>query len=85
MSVLRDLRKLLLGETWRLPGGLVATVAVALLARAVLGDLWRDAGGFVLLAGVSVVLVWSVAAGGRPARPARRRPSWPRRARPPGR
>jgi membrane protein implicated in regulation of membrane protease activity len=66
MTTLRTLKKLLLGETWLLPGGLVATVAVALLARSVLGGTWTDVGGFVLLAGVSIVLVWSVNASARP-------------------
>jgi hypothetical protein len=60
VTTLRTLKKLLLGETWLLPGGLVATVGVALLIRAALGDTWRDVGGFVLLAGVSLVLVCSV-------------------------
>jgi hypothetical protein len=65
VTTLRTLKKLLLGETWLLPGGLVATVGVALLIRAALGDTWRDVGGFVLLAGVSLVLVCSVNVSGR--------------------
>ncbi|MDX6732001.1 MAG: hypothetical protein QOC54_1949 [Baekduia sp.] len=66
MTTLRTLKKLLLGETWLLPGGLVATVAIALLIRSALGGTWTDVGGFVLLAGVSLVLVWSVNASARP-------------------
>jgi hypothetical protein len=65
VTTLRTLKKLLLGETWLLPGGLVATVGVALLVRAALGDTWSDVGGFVLLAGVSLVLVCSVKVSGR--------------------
>jgi hypothetical protein len=65
VTTLATLKKLLLGETWLLPGGLVATVGVALLVRAALGDTWSDVGGFVLLAGVSLVLVCSVKVSGR--------------------
>jgi hypothetical protein len=66
MTTLRTLKKLLLGETWLLPAGLVATVAIALLIRSALGGTWTDVGGFVLLAGVSIVLVWSVNVSARP-------------------
>jgi hypothetical protein len=66
MSVLRTLKKLVLGETWILPLGLVVAVAVSLLGRALLDDTWHAAGGFVLLAGVACVLVTAVAAGARP-------------------
>ena len=65
MNLLRTLRKLLLGETWLLPAGLVASIAVALLARHVAGDEWHHIGGFVLLTGVAAALVVSVAASGR--------------------
>lgn len=60
MSVLRALRKLVLGETWVLPLGLGAVLVAALLMRAALGDRWDHAGGFVMLGGVLLLLVVSV-------------------------
>ena len=67
MTVLRTLKKLLFGDTWLLPVGLLAAVAVSLLARRGLDEHWARVGGFVLLAGVTVVLIAAV------ARTARRR------------
>jgi hypothetical protein len=67
MTVLRTLKKLLFGETWVLPAGLLAAFAVSLLARRALDGHWTRLGGFVVLAGVTVVLVAAV------ARTARRR------------
>ena len=61
MTVLRTLKKLLVGETWLLPAGLLAAFAVALVARQVLERQWAHAGGFILLAGVGVVLLTAVA------------------------
>jgi hypothetical protein len=56
VNLVRQLRLLILGETWTLPLG----VAVVLVAGAVLDDVaphaWRDIGGLVLLAGVIAVL-----------------------------
>jgi hypothetical protein len=62
MSLLRTLKKLILGETWTLPAGIATVVLVAaLIVRPVLGTgTWRDAGGFILLAGVTAVLLLSV-------------------------
>jgi hypothetical protein len=57
MSVLRDLRKLVLGETWLLPLGVAALVGGALAVRALAPEVWEDAGGFLLLAGVVGLLV----------------------------
>jgi hypothetical protein len=68
MSLLRTLRKLILGETWTLPLGVAAVLlAAVLVVRPLLHDTWRHAGGFLLLAGVAAVLVVSVSrsAGGR--------------------
>ena len=62
MSVLRELRKLVLGETWVLPLGVAALLAASLILRAVAPDLWEDAGGFLLLGGV-VGLLAAVSAG----------------------
>jgi len=62
VSVLRELRKLVLGETWVLPLGVAALLAASLILRAVAPDLWEDAGGFLLLGGV-VGLLAAVSAG----------------------
>ena len=69
MTLLRTLRKVVLGETWTLPLGLAAVVLLSALAvRPLLGHAaWRHAGGFVLLAGVAVVLIVSVARSSRSA------------------
>ena len=60
---MKALRKLVLGETWTLPLGVFATLALALVLDAVAGDTawWRHAGGFLLLACVVVVLAVSLA------------------------
>jgi hypothetical protein len=65
MSLLRTLKKLVLGETWLLPAGLVMSIGTSVLVRHIVGDDWRDIGGFVLLAGVAAALLASVAASGR--------------------
>ena len=58
----------MLGETWTLPLGVFATLALALTLHEVAGDtpFWRHAGGFVLLACALATLAASLA-------PARRR------------
>jgi hypothetical protein len=61
MTVLRTLKKLLVGETWLLPGGLLAALAVALLARSALDRHWSHVGGFILLTAVGIVLLVTVA------------------------
>ena len=60
---MKALRKLVLGETWTLPLGVLATLALALVLDAVAGDTgwWRHAGGFLLLACVLVALAVSLA------------------------
>ncbi|MCW2986656.1 MAG: hypothetical protein JWR63_4226 [Conexibacter sp.] len=66
MSVLRTLKKLILGETWTLPLGVAAVVlAAALVLRPLLDDHWHAAGGFLLLAGIAGVLWLSVARSAR--------------------
>jgi hypothetical protein len=61
MSLLRTLRKLILGETWVLPLGIATVVLLAVLvARPLMDHAWRQAGGFLLLAGVAAVLTLSV-------------------------
>ena len=60
---MKALRKLVIGETWTLPLGVFATLALALVLDAVAGDTawWRHAGGFLLLACVVVALAVSLA------------------------
>jgi hypothetical protein len=60
---MRALRKLVLGETWTLPLGVLATLVLALTLHEVAGDTawWRHAGGFVLLACVLAALAASLA------------------------
>ena len=60
---MKALRKLVLGETWTLPLGVFATLALALVLDAVAGDTpwWRHAGGFLLLACVLIALAVSLA------------------------
>jgi membrane associated rhomboid family serine protease len=54
----RALRKLILGETWALPLGVLLTLAIGLVLDALEGDdaWWQHAGGFVLLALVVIAL-----------------------------
>lgn len=61
-GVLRTLRKLVLGETWTLPLGVVVAVGVAGAMRALAGGhgWWREGGGFVLLALILVALLVAV-------------------------
>ncbi len=63
MTVLRTLRKLVLGETWTLPLGVLAVLLAGVALRALDAELWRQAGGLALLAGVIAVQVVAVAAG----------------------
>ena len=60
---MRALRKLVLGETWTLPLGVLATLAIALVLGAVVGDSawWRHGGGFLLLVLVLVAFAASLA------------------------
>jgi len=58
---MKALKKLLLGETWLLPLGVLATAAVAGLAvKPALGDAWRHAGGFVIAVALLTLLLTSV-------------------------
>jgi hypothetical protein len=62
MTLLRTLRKLILGETWTLPLGIATVVlTAALVVRPLMDDrAWRHSGGFLLLAGIVAVLMLSV-------------------------
>jgi hypothetical protein len=53
VSLLRTLRKLVLGETWALPAGVALAVGAAAVARAAAGsDGWFEAGGGWFLLGL---------------------------------
>ena len=67
MSLLRTLKKLVLGETWILPCGVAVVLGASAVARSLGG--WSHFGGALLLGGVIAVLIVSVA---RTARGARR-------------
>jgi len=62
VSTLRQLRKLILGETWSLPVGVAVALAVAGILRAVDGHhhWWHRGGGFLLLAFVGLALTASL-------------------------
>ena len=67
MSVLRAIRKLVLGETWTLPAGIAVAVLVAAGLRLAYGpgEWWRSGGGFVLAALLVVALLVSLRRGAR--------------------
>jgi hypothetical protein len=57
-SLLRSLRRLILGETWTIPLGVGTALAVAVALRAALPDgAWQAVGGFAL----AVLLVAALA------------------------
>ena len=69
MVVLRSLRALVFGETWTIPVGVGAALALAVGLRAALSSgFWRHAGGFILAGVVVATLAVSVARSGRPRR-----------------
>jgi hypothetical protein len=63
--VIAQLRKLVLGETWTLPIGVAATLAVGLALDAVEPRWWDRGGGFVLLAGAVATLALALRPGAR--------------------
>jgi hypothetical protein len=58
---MRELRKLILGETVALPLGVTMVLATALALHELARSWWPEAGGFVLLALVLAVLAVSLA------------------------
>ena len=60
-GLMRELRKLVLGETVALPVGVALVLVCALVLHATAASWWPEAGGFVLLALVVVVLAVALA------------------------
>jgi hypothetical protein len=58
--VIGPLRKLVLGETWTLPLGVLVTLLAALVLDAAGPGWWERAGGFVVLGGALLTLVASL-------------------------
>ena len=58
---MRELRKLVFGETVALPVGVALVLALALALHELAGSWWPEAGGFVLLALVVAVLAVALA------------------------
>jgi hypothetical protein len=67
VTLLRTLRKLVLGETWALPAGVALSVTAAAVAREVAGaEGWfSDTGGWLLLGLLAVAFAVAVLRSGR--------------------
>jgi hypothetical protein len=62
-AILASLRRLILGETWTIPFGVGAALALAVLMRAALPEgTWQAIGGFGLAALLVAVLACSLKA-----------------------
>lgn len=60
-ALLSSLRHLILGETWTIPLGVCAAIALAALIRATLPQAeWETVGGFCLVAFVLATLAFSL-------------------------
>jgi hypothetical protein len=62
-AFLRNLRALILGDTWILPGALACVLGASLAIRELAPGLWSDAGGPLLLAAVAAALLASTRTG----------------------
>jgi hypothetical protein len=63
-ALLRSLRALVFGETWTIPLGVGATLAIAAVARSVLSArVWHQGGGFMLAGLVVATLAVSLCTG----------------------
>ncbi|HEY7629327.1 MAG TPA: hypothetical protein VH817_01425 [Thermoleophilaceae bacterium] len=62
-GTLKQLRKLILGETWILPIGVGIALGICGILRAVAGDRawWHHGGGFILLGLIALALTASLA------------------------
>lgn len=58
--MIRQLRKLVLGETWTLPLGVAITLLAGLALDAADPGWWQRGGGFVLLGGALATLAASL-------------------------
>jgi len=65
MTLLRNLRSVVLGETWTIPLGVGAMLVAGLVTRALDAALWRNAGGALLVVGVLVTLAAAAPRAGR--------------------
>jgi hypothetical protein len=67
VSFLRALRKLVLGETWLLPGGVALALGIAVAARGLAGahGWWASVGGWVLLGLLAACFCVAVLGSGR--------------------
>ena len=66
-TLLRTLRKLVLGETWALPLGIALVVAAAVVLRTIAGPdaWWRDGGGWLFFGLLVAAFAVSLARTGR--------------------
>jgi hypothetical protein len=59
--LLTSLRRLIFGETWTIPLGVGAALALAVLIRAALPETaWQTVGGFCLAASIVAALAYSL-------------------------
>lgn len=56
---LGELRGLVLGETWILPGSVAVLLGVCFAARELAPGVWESTGGLLILAGVAIALLAS--------------------------
>jgi hypothetical protein len=64
MSVLRSLRALVFGETWIIPLGVGATLALSVALRSELSErAWHHAGGFIVAGLATATLLLSLRRG----------------------
>jgi hypothetical protein len=60
VTVLREARKAVFGETWGLPLAVALLVGASVALKHAAPGLWEHAGGWLLLAAVAGLLVWLV-------------------------
>lgn len=60
MTTLRTLKKLVLGETWVVPLGVLALLLASALIHHFAGHAWTELGGLALAPGVLIVFCLSV-------------------------
>ena len=59
--LLSSLRRLIFGETWRIPLGVGIALGLAVLMRAALPEaLWKTEGGFCIAVSIVAVLAYSL-------------------------